>query len=105
MVEESIPIPTITIDNSQISIPFIDQVVNPELHDNIEQLPIQDEVIIPEVQTQQPQELVPLRRSMRERRNVISNDYIVFLQEHEDDIGLMEDDPINVRQPMQSCNF
>jgi hypothetical protein len=38
---------------------------------------------------------VPLRRSTRERRNAISDDYIVFLQEHEDDNGMIEDDPIN----------
>ena len=54
-------------------------------------------------QTQQPQE-VPLRRSTRERRSAISNDYIIFLQEHEDGIGLTEDDPINFSQAMKSSN-
>ena len=34
---------------------------------------------IPEEQTQQPQESVPLRRSTRERRTVIPDDFIVFL--------------------------
>ena len=43
-----------------------------------------------------------LRRSTRERRNVISNDYVVFLQEHEDEISMMEDDPINFHQAKQS---
>ena len=36
--------------------------------------------------TQQPQETrvqVPLRRSTRERRSTISNDYVIYLQEHE----------------------
>ena len=42
------------------------------------------------MQTQQPQE-VPLRRSTKEKRSAISDDYIVFLQEHQDDIGIMED--------------
>ena len=65
--------------------------------DNIEILP-QDPPI---EQTQQPQE-VPLRRSTRERRTAISDDYIVFLQEHEDGIGLTEDDPINFHQAMRS---
>ena len=32
------------------------------------------------------------------------NDYIVFLQEHEVDIGVMEDDPINFHQTMESSN-
>jgi len=35
--------------------------------DNVEQLPTQAEVIIPEEQTQQLQEQMPLRRSTRER--------------------------------------
>ncbi|RDX99642.1 hypothetical protein CR513_17283, partial [Mucuna pruriens] len=52
-------------------------------------------------QLQQPQE-VSLRRFIKERRHAISVDYIVFLQEHDDDIGLTEDDPINFCQAMQS---
>ena len=50
----------------------------------------------PIVQTQQPQE-VTLRRSTRERRSAILDDYIVFLQEHEVDVNLVEDDPINLQ--------
>ena len=45
-----------------------------------------------------------LRRSTRERRNLISDDYIIFIQEHEVDIGMMEDDPINFCQAMKSSN-
>ena len=45
-----------------------------------------------------------LRRSIRERRSAISNDYIIFLQEHEDGVGLTEDDPINFCQAMRSSN-
>ncbi|KAG8489197.1 hypothetical protein CXB51_017253 [Gossypium anomalum] len=93
---------------NKVLIPIIDQEVNLEpLQDNIEQLPIQNEVIVPEEQTQQPQEQVPLRRSTRERRNAIPDDYIIFLQEHEeheDDNGMMEDDPINFHQDMKSSN-
>ncbi len=47
---------------------------------------------------------MPLRRSARERRNAISDDYVVFLNEHEADIGMMEDDPINFLQIMKSSN-
>jgi len=68
--------------------------------DNIEQLPTQAEVIVPEEQTQQPQEQIPLKRATRERRNAIPDDYIVFLQEHEDTDGLVEGDPINFHQAM-----
>ncbi|KAK0578882.1 hypothetical protein LWI29_017665 [Acer saccharum] len=103
--DESVSIPTIAFDNVQVSIPVIDQEANPDPQpDNVDQPPIQDEVIVPEEQTQQPQEPVPLRRSTRERRNAISDDFLVFLQEHEEDIGMVEDDPINFHQAMQGSN-
>ena len=47
---------------------------------------------------------MPLRRTTRERRSAIPNDYIVFLQEHEVDVNLAEDDPINILQVLQSSN-
>ena len=47
---------------------------------------------------------MPLRRSTRERKSAISDDYVVFLQEHEADIGVVEDDPINFRQATESSN-
>ena len=37
-------------------------------------------------------------------RNAISYDYIVFLQEHEAYIGIVEDDLINFCQAMESSN-
>ena len=82
-------------DNDQVIVLVIVQETNPAINND-------DQTIIPDIiqeqdnigippqapilgQTQQPQE-VPLRRSTRERRSAISNDYIIFLQEHEDDI-------------------
>ncbi|RDY14735.1 hypothetical protein CR513_00157, partial [Mucuna pruriens] len=64
-----------------------------------------DEVLpqTPIEQSQQPQEM-SLKRSIRERRHAIVDDYIVFLQEHKDDIGLTKDDPINFCQAMCSSN-
>ena len=44
-----------------------------------------------------------LRRSTRERKSKISNDYVVYLQEHEFDMDL-EDDPISVSQVKQSSD-
>ena len=68
-------------------------------------IPTQNQDDVQEEQTHQPQEEeVPLRRSTRERRSAISNDYIVFLQEHEFDIGIMEDDQVNFKQVKQSAN-
>ncbi|RDY13434.1 hypothetical protein CR513_01654, partial [Mucuna pruriens] len=58
---------------------------------------------LPQTPIEQPQQ-VSLRRSIRERRHAIPDDYIIFLQEHEDDIDLIEDDPINFCQAMQSSN-
>ncbi|KAM7499609.1 hypothetical protein LguiA_024023 [Lonicera macranthoides] len=42
---------------------------------------------------------MPLSKSTRERKSAVPNDYIVFLQEHKVDIGMMEDDLINFHQP------
>ena len=75
------------------------------IQDNVEQLPHQNEEVIPhQDQTQQPQEIVPLRRSTRERESAISDDYIVFLQEHEDTEGMVDDDPVTFHQAMQDSN-
>ena len=89
--EEYIGIPTVSLD--------IDQVMPDIIQDN------QDNngdppIILPEEQAIQPQEPMPLRRSTREKRSVISDNYIVFL--HEADISIVEDDPITFRQAMKS---
>ena len=91
----------ITLDYVKVPIPVIDQETNLE-QDNVDLIPIQNKQIsiqnkdiVHEEQTQQPQEQIPLRRSTRERRKAISNYYVVFLKLHEDEISMMEDDPIN----------
>ncbi|KAL1204409.1 Retrovirus-related Pol polyprotein from transposon TNT 1-94 [Cardamine amara subsp. amara] len=45
-----------------------------------------------------------LRRSTREKENAISDDYVVFLQEHENGIGLTSNDPLSVCEAIQSVN-
>ncbi|RVW37391.1 Retrovirus-related Pol polyprotein from transposon TNT 1-94 [Vitis vinifera] len=77
-----------------------------EIEDTPEIPPTQvmEPVQVHEELTQQPQVQVPLRRSTRERRSTISDDYVVYLQEHEFDMGL-EDDPISVSQVKQSSDF
>jgi hypothetical protein len=74
----------------------------PEIEENLEQ----DYVDIDEEPTppQEPQEAMHLRRSIRERKSAISNDYIVFLQENEFNIGMMEDDSVTLRQALESVN-
>ena len=90
----------------QVPILVINQETNPK-QDNVdlipiqnEQIPIQNEDIVHEKQTQQHQEQMPLKRSTKERRKVISDDYVVFLQENEDEISIMEDDPIKQNKAM-----
>uniref|UniRef100_A0A6N2MTR1 Integrase catalytic domain-containing protein n=1 Tax=Salix viminalis TaxID=40686 RepID=A0A6N2MTR1_SALVM len=73
---------------------IFDHVENITNQDNVEAPPIQE--IVSEEQPRAPLESMPLRRSTREKRSAISDDYIVFLQEHEIDIGVMEDDPISM---------
>ncbi|KAH6785841.1 hypothetical protein C2S51_038296 [Perilla frutescens var. frutescens] len=71
--EVSVSTPTTTSDDFQASIPVISREVDLEpQQDNIENLPTQDNTII---QEEQPQELMPLRRSTRDRRNAIPDDY------------------------------
>jgi Reverse transcriptase (RNA-dependent DNA polymerase) len=74
----------------------------PVIEENLEQdnVNVEEEPIPP----QEPQEVVSLRRSTRERISTISNDYIVFLQENELNIGMMEDDSVTLRQALESVN-
>jgi hypothetical protein len=74
----------------------------PEIEENSEQdnVDVEEELIPP----QKLQEAMSLRRSTRERRSAISNDYIVFLQENEFNIGMMEDDHVTLRQGLESVN-
>jgi len=61
---------------------------------------------LPPTNTEEPQQTqveVPLRRSNRYRSSAILDDWMVYLQEHEFDIGL-EDDPISFSQAKQSVN-
>ncbi|KAJ9564656.1 hypothetical protein OSB04_000622 [Centaurea solstitialis] len=88
-----------------VLIPIVVQDATPVQNTN-EGVPlVQDNNEVPPTveQTQQTQE-VPLRRSTRERRSAIPDDYIVFLQEHETQIGVREDDPINLKEALSSSN-
>ena len=93
--EEYVDIPTAVIDIDQALIPKIVQEADPK-QNNIQEPPV------PEEQTLPPPEPTPLWRSTRERRSAFPDDYIVFLQEHEFDIGAVENDTINFRQALES---
>ena len=96
--EEYVDIPTVVIDIDQAPIPDIVQEADPN-QNNIQ------EPLVLEEQTLPPPEPTSLRRSTRERRSALPDDYIVFLQEHEFDIGAVEDDLINFRQALESSKF
>ncbi|KAA0044910.1 Retrovirus-related Pol polyprotein from transposon TNT 1-94 [Cucumis melo var. makuwa] len=66
--EELVSLPNVGIDDVQTLIP--DFTMEPIIE--------QDNNEVPEVQTQQSQE-VSLRRSIREKRSLISDDYTMFL--------------------------
>ena len=88
--EEYVDIPIVVIEIDQAPILDIVQEADPNKN-NIKEPPVLEEQTLP------PPEPMPLRRSTRERRSPVPDDYIVFLQEHEFDIGAVEDDPINFR--------
>ena len=101
--EEKCVIHIVAIDSNQTYIANIIQEVNPD-QDNVKEPPVQNQEVVTEEKTLKPQELMTLRRSTRERRSVVQDNYIIFLQEHEIDIGIVEDDPINFCQVMESFN-
>ena len=50
-----------------------------------------------------PQEEIVSRRSTREKRSAISNDYIVYALEHESDLSI-DNDPVSFDQAMSGEN-
>ena len=69
-----------------------------EQHNRDGSLPPENIVIENVVEPPQP---APLRRSQRERRPAITDDYVVYLQESDFDIGIRKD-PVSFSQAMES---
>ncbi|RDX78767.1 hypothetical protein CR513_40905, partial [Mucuna pruriens] len=88
-------------DSGQVLVHITVQETTLVIRDNVQTI-VLDIVLEQDYDEVLPQ--TPIERSIRERRHAIPDDYIVFLQEHEDDIGLTKDDPINFCQAMQSSN-
>ncbi|RVW46052.1 Retrovirus-related Pol polyprotein from transposon TNT 1-94 [Vitis vinifera] len=108
--EKSVNIPIITTGHGHII--FDDTIQNVQSITGIQDTPeippaqVMESIQVHQEVTQQPQEpqvQVPLRRSTRERRSTISDDYVVYLQEHEFDMGL-ENDLISVSQVKKSSD-
>ena len=87
------------IDSAQVLIPIAVKETNLVIENNVQTIvddivqEQENDEVLPQIPIQQPQQPpeVSLRRSDRERKSAIPNDYIIFLQEHKDDSGLKED--------------
>ncbi|RVW63464.1 Retrovirus-related Pol polyprotein from transposon TNT 1-94 [Vitis vinifera] len=76
----------------------VQQVEDNEQHNRDGSLPPENIAIENDVEPLQP---TPLRRSQRERRPAITDDYVVYLQESDFDIGITKD-PVSFSQAMES---
>ena len=94
-----VPMP---ITSNKIVVPIVveqpnnikQQINEPSLHNNM---------VTIEQMVEEPQG-VALRRSQRERRSSISDEYVVYLQESDFDIGLSKD-LISFSQALESVDF
>ncbi|KAH9737203.1 Integrase catalytic domain-containing protein [Citrus sinensis] len=90
--EERVVLPIPSFPTSAMGLPHIDDFsVDPELHHNMEPMIVEDDGTD-----------VPLRRSERIRRPAISDDYVVYLQEHDFDAD-SSSDPITFQEAI-SCS-
>ncbi|XP_022846239.1 uncharacterized protein LOC111368978 [Olea europaea var. sylvestris] len=96
----------------QVSLPSTSSnVVVPQIVKRHENLPEQqingqtphNEVATDEPALNEPQEIT-LKRSQRQRRPAISDDYVVYLQGSEFDLGIVDDDPVSFSQAIESAN-
>jgi len=94
--EVRVQVPLTSTSTSRIVVPLVDEPHN----DQEEQ--INDPEVNNEPVVDQPQEIV-LRRSQREKRFAISNDYVVYLQESENDLSI-DNDTDSFSEAMNSDN-
>jgi len=84
---------------------YLSRVVVPhvvETHNNQEEQQINDPEVNNEPIVEQPQKIV-LRRSHKDKKYVISNDYVVYLQESENDLSI-DNDPISFSEAINGDN-
>ena len=111
-IRESLMDQNLSNDPSQIEVPIIvaqPQGMNMEQQQMDASSPIMDAIIQEEEENAQvneqvrPQEEIVSRRSTREKRSAISNDYIVYALEHESDLSI-DNDPVSFDQAMSGEN-
>jgi len=109
---------TLKEDRTFLPVPFVTlptDIVIPVVQNNIPNVQEYDDIAAPLVIEQEPEhiqdqnvdqddvaEVFPLRRSQRARKSTISNDFLVYLQEHEFD--LHDNDPITFNEAV-SCPY
>ena len=94
-VEEiRVDIPPLFLPQEIIVPQLVQQVKENEQHNRDGSLPLENIAIENAVEPPQP---APLRRSQRERRPTIIDDYVVYLQESDFDIGIRKD-PVSFSQ-------
>ena len=94
--EIRVQVPLTSNSTSRIVVPLVDEPYNDQ------EKQINDPEVNNEPVVEQPQEIV-LRRSQREKRSTISNDYVVYLQESENDLSI-DNDPVSFSKAMNSDN-
>jgi hypothetical protein len=95
-VRVQVPVP---MASKEIVVPIIDEQLD-NIEQQINEPPLHNEVVTNEPIVDGPQEVV-LRRSQRDRRSAISDDYVVYLQESDFDIGTCKD-PVSFSQAIES---
>jgi len=95
--EVRVQVPVASISFSRVIVPYV-----VETHNNQEEQQINDPKINNESIVEQPQEVV-LRRSHRDKKSGISNNYVVYLQELETDLSI-ENDPVSFLEAINGDN-
>ena len=96
--EVRVKVPLACASNSKVIAPLVIVTNNNEEAQHNNEPMIHNEPIMKE-----PQE-VALRRSQREKRLAISNDYVVYLHETKTNLSINDNDPILFSQPIR-CDY
>jgi len=94
--EVRVQVPLTSTSTLRIVVPHVDEAYN----DPEEQ--INDSEVNNEPVVEQPQEIV-LRKSQREKKSAISDDYMVYLQESKTDLSI-DNDPVSFSEAMNDDN-
>ena len=94
------------VSRNEIPRPLVD-VMLPFVHGHDQALPESDDIVVPLVDEQEHdavvEEEIHLRRSQRMRKPTISDDYIVYLQEHEF-VFCDDNDPVTFQEAISSSH-